>query len=125
MKATIEEVLETTQMIVPEIDLKVSMHGEEVHMQAVPLNYWHYYINAIEKASDLLVEELRELPDLEVITELETVATDLNSLISAFNLFYHLTLREIEQAVEPMRPQLERIARYRGYLPPDRKNDKN
>ena len=50
------EALSVTQMIIPEIDLEIKNEGGDVRITAVALPDWHYYIDSMENASDLLLD---------------------------------------------------------------------
>ena len=117
MKISIEKALEVTQMIVPEIDISYKIVGNEIHVPGIPLNDWHYYINAMENASDMLLSELWKLPDVTPVTEIEPIASDLNCLITCFNMFYFGMMKELTELYEKSQsapdPNLTRYSRYR------------
>lgn len=117
MRISIEDALESIQMIVPEIDLEVKNENGHVKLLTVPMKFWNLYLNAIENASDLLLEEIAKLPDLEFIHEIEDIASDINSIISIFNLFYMFTMEEAtkkeQKQVESTEELLKRVSKYR------------
>ncbi len=117
MKIPIEDALESIQMIVPEIDLEVKNENGQIKLLTVPMNFWNLYLNAIENASDLLLEELAKLPDLAFVHEIEEIASDINSIISIFNLFYMFTMEEAnkkeQKQIQGSEEMLQRISKYR------------
>jgi len=123
MKIPVDEALETTQMIVPEVDLKVKWVGGNIHIQAVQIDLWYLYINAMENASDMLLNELGRLPDLKPVIEIEGIASDLGCLISSFNMFYQCMMDEIRRAYKSMqsepKPNFKRYSRYRRKIDRD------
>lgn len=99
MKIPIREALAVTQMIVPEVDLCIEEIGDDdTEILPVPFQQWHYYINAMHNASELLLEELGSLPDVKPVTGIETIAQDLNCLIASFSMFYMCSLNELFKA---------------------------
>ncbi len=95
MKIPMYEALSVTQMIIPEIDLEIKNEGGDVRITAVALPDWHYYIDAMENASDLLLDELGALPDIKPVIGIEAIALELNCLITSFNMFYECTIDEL------------------------------
>ncbi len=114
MKIPLDQALEITQMIVPEIDLKVEKK-EDGHLEifAVPMNYWNLYLNAMENASDVLLDDLHKLPDVSPYIEIEAIAQDINCLITSFNMFYMCTMDEIGRHLQPVQLKIKRYDRYK------------
>lgn len=125
MKIPIEQALEITQMIVPEIELSYKKVGNSLHITGIPIEHWHFYLNAMENASDMLLTELDKLPDVPPITEIEPIATDINCLITCFNMFYFGMIKELKASYEKSNsssnPDFKRYSRYRRDIqPPER-----
>ncbi len=114
MKIPLDQALEITQLIVPEIDLKVQKKDDgHLEIFAVPMNYWNLYINAMENASDVLLEDLQKLPDVPPYVEIEAIAQDINCLITSFNMFYMCTMEEIARHLKPVQIKMNRYDRYK------------
>ena len=105
--------LETTQMIVPEVDLALSEEAGMVRLNPVPITDWHYYFDAMDCAGKLLVEELNELPDVDAIQEVKFIVEDLESLVVSLRVFYTATMDQLDENRNITDEQIERFSRYR------------
>lgn len=105
MKIPMYEALSVTQMIIPEIDLEIQSERGDVQIASVSLADWHYYIDAMENASDLLLDELGALPDIKPVIGIEAIALELNCLITSLNMFYECTIEELIKLSKQNRPQ--------------------
>jgi hypothetical protein len=118
MKIPIEKVLEITQMIVPEIDISYQIKENQIYIPGIEFKDWHYYLDAMENASDLLLIELAKLPDVAPITEIEPISTDLNCLISFLNMSYFAMKKKLEEIDQKYKSSsnddLTRFSRYRS-----------
>ena len=113
MKIPLPEALEVAQMIVPEIDLGLKTDNDRIQVTAVPLCHWHFYLNAMENASDMLLHELSTLPDIKPITELEPIAQDLSCLITTINTFYFCMMDDLAKINDSQDQNIERFSKYR------------
>lgn len=102
MGRSIVESLEITQMIVPEVDLKINIidDKETVKVDPVPFNEWHYYLDALHSATELMTAELEQLPDVDQINELKEVSVDIESLVICLRLFYISTMQSLERSIK-------------------------
>lgn len=120
MKIPLEKALAVTQMIVPEFDLNVHRKGNNLHVSVIPIDCWDIYINAMENASDMLLNELWKLPDVKPVTDLEPIAKDLNCLITSFNMFYHCMMEELIKTYnagkEVSDANVKRFSKYRSKI---------
>lgn len=108
--------LETTQMIVPEIDLGLTEKDGLVQLNPVAFTDWHYYLHAIESAHELLDTELSALPDVESVEEIRIIASDLGSLILSLKVFYVATLERFKVEEPDVKDKFERFSKYRKQI---------
>lgn len=116
MRIPLEQALQTTQMIVPEVDLHLKVTEGRVDMAPVPMTDWFYYLANIEAISECVLDEMEKMPDVQPVTELLDMLEDLRCLTASIGLFYQCTMREIENIRTPHNDKMKRLRRYRKAL---------
>ncbi len=111
MDKTLREVLETTQKIVPEFDMRLGQLNEEDHRVFIPpISSWYLYIDAMLSICDQIMGRLEELPDIPEVEEIYTRGSDLLCLVGAFKAFCCCTVDRLKQEEEIHE---ERLRKYR------------
>ncbi len=127
MKIPVDQALETTQMIVPEVDLGITRKAGRVHINPIPLDLWGLYLNSLENACETLLDELGRLPDVDPVTEIEAIALDMSCLATSVNMFYMCMMEEIKIAYKAAqsvsKPNFKRYSRYRKKIDREGGND--
>lgn len=107
MDLNLVESLETSQMIIPEVNLGLETKDGILHLNHVAFTDWHYYLDALESANALVCDDMDKLPDISYINEIKEISSDISSLLISLKIFYINTLESMPKKFSNSDPELE------------------